>query len=256
MSEHILIVDDDSQITSFLKRYLEKQDFKTTCVGTGREMREVLSKEKIDLCVLDVGLPDANGFELTQEIRKTSNLPIIVLSARDESYDRIFGLEFGADDYVTKPFEPREFVARIRSVLRRSKVENLAQQPTKQGNVILQFGHWVMNIGERTLKHVESGIDAGLTSMEFDLLQVLLEQPRMVLSRDQLLDGARGFDVIVSDRTIDVHIMRLRKKIEPDHNQPRFIKTIHGIGYCLSYDVTRFKNQRNINTPIFRGAHE
>ncbi len=241
MSEHILIVDDDSQITSFLKRYLEKQDFITTCVGTGREMREVLKKEKIDLCVLDIGLPDANGFELTQEIRKSSNLPIIVLSARDESFDRIFGLEFGADDYVTKPFEPREFVARIRSVLRRSKVEALAQQETEVGNSILQFGHWVMNVGERTLTHIESNKDAGLTSMEFDLLRVLVEQPRMVLSRDQLLDGARGFNAIVGDRTIDVHIMRLRKKIEPSHHQPRYIKTIHGIGYCLSDDVVRFK---------------
>ncbi len=241
MNEHILIVDDDSQITSFLKRYLEKQDFKTTCVGTGREMRQVLNKEKIDLCVLDVGLPDANGFDLTQEIRRTSNLPIIVLSARDEAFDRVFGLEFGADDYVTKPFEPREFVARIRSVLRRSKIEGLAQTNIDNGQSLLQFGHWVMNIGERTLVHCESAKDAGLTSMEFDLLRVLVEQPRMVLSRDQLLDGARGYNAIVGDRTIDVHIMRLRKKIETDHNHPKFIKTIHGIGYCLADDVTRFQ---------------
>ena len=241
MNEHILIVDDDPQITSFLKRYLEKQNFNVSCVGTGAQMRKILNKEKIDLCVLDVGLPDANGFELTQEIRKSSNLPIIVLSARDESYDRIFGLEFGADDYVTKPFEPREFVARIRSVLRRSKVEGLTTQKTTAGQSLLQFAHWVMNVDERTLKHFETEKSANLTSMEFDLLRVLLEQPRMVLSRDQLLDGARGFDVIVGDRTIDVHIMRLRKKIEPEHNQPHFIKTIHGIGYCLAHDVTHFK---------------
>ena len=241
MSEHILVVDDDSQITSFLQRYLEKQGFSTTCVGTGREMHEVLTKEKIDLLVLDVGLPDANGFELTQEIRSTSNLPIIVLSARDESYDRIFGLEFGADDYVTKPFEPREFVARIRSVLRRSKVEGLAKITVKPEQSLLQFGHWVMNLSERTLTHFDSKKDANLTSMEFDLLRVMVEQPRMVLSRDQLLDGARGFNAIVGDRTIDVHIMRLRKKIEPDQNQPRYIKTIHGIGYCLADDVIRFE---------------
>ncbi|MCF6344035.1 MAG: response regulator transcription factor [Devosiaceae bacterium] len=242
MSEHILVVDDDSQITSFLKRYLEKQGFSTTCVGTGREMKQVLDKQKIDLCVLDVGLPDANGFELTQEIRRTSNLPIIVLSARDEAFDRIFGLEFGADDYVTKPFEPREFVARIRSVLRRSKLEGLAKKTIQSEQSLLQFGHWVMNLSERTLTHFDNGKDANLTSMEFDLLRVLVEQPRMVLSRDQLLDGARGFNSIVGDRTIDVHIMRLRKKIEPDPNQPRFIKTIHGIGYCLSDNVTRFEN--------------
>ncbi len=242
MSELILIVDDDPQITSFLKRYLEKQGFSTICVGSGKQMREVLEREPVDLCVLDVGLPDANGFELTQEIRRNSNLPIIVLSARDESYDRIFGLEFGADDYVTKPFEPREFVARIRSVLRRSKIEALAKKNITPKQTLLQFGHWIMNLGERTLTHSETGKDANLTSMEFDLLRALVEQPRMVLSRDQLLDRARGFNAIVGDRTIDVHIMRLRKKIEPDHNQPRFIKTIHGVGYCLAEDVSRFEN--------------
>lgn len=241
MSANILIVDDDSQITNFLKRYLEKQGFSTICVGTGREMRKVLASKKVDLCVLDVGLPDADGFELTQEIRRTSNLPIIVLSARDESFDRIFGLEFGADDYVTKPFDPREFVARIRSVLRRSRVEGLANQQAQSGQSLLQFGHWVMNLSERTLKHATDNKSANLTSMEFDLLKVFVKQPRIVLSRDQLLDKARGFNVIVGDRTIDVHVMRLRKKIEPDHNQPSYIKTIHGIGYCLADDVTRFK---------------
>ena len=113
MSDRILVVDDDPQITTFLKRYLESQGFETICVATGREMREALAKEKIDLCVLDVGLPDADGFDLTREIRASSNLPIIVLSVRNETFDRVFGLEFGADDYVTKPFEPRELVARI-----------------------------------------------------------------------------------------------------------------------------------------------
>lgn len=241
MSANILIVDDDPQITNFLKRYLEKHAFSTICVGTGREMRKVLASKKVDLCVLDVGLPDADGFELTQEIRRTSNLPIIVLSARDESFDRIFGLEFGADDYVTKPFDPREFVARIRSVLRRSRLEGLANQQALSGQSLLQFGDWVMNLSERTLKHATNNKSANLTSMEFDLLKVFVEQPRIVFSRDQLLDKARGYDVIVGDRTIDVHIMRLRKKIEPDHNQPSYIKTIHGIGYCLADDVTRFK---------------
>ncbi len=242
MSEHILIVDDDSQITSFLKKYLEKQGFIASCAGTGREMRSILDREKVDLLVLDVGLPDANGFEITQEIRKNSNLPIIVLSARNESYDRIFGLEFGADDYVTKPFEPREFIARIRSVLRRAKLEHLAAIKVNKKAHLLQFGQWIMNLNERTVINSDSKRDANLTSMEFDLLRVLVEQPRMVLNRDQLLDRARGFNAIVGDRTIDVHIMRLRKKIEPDHRHPTFIKTIHGIGYCFSGDVTQYKN--------------
>ena len=120
MRERILIVDDDKQITSFLERYLKKLEFEPICVASGKQMREVLSRQDIDLCVLDVGLPDADGFELTREIRRNSNLPVIVLSVRNETFDRILGLEFGADDYITKPFEPRELVARIRTVLRRS----------------------------------------------------------------------------------------------------------------------------------------
>lgn len=241
MSDRILVVDDDPQITTFLKRYLESQGFEAICVATGREMREALAKEKIDLCVLDVGLPDADGFELTREIRASSNLPIIVLSVRNETFDRVFGLEFGADDYVTKPFEPRELVARIRSVLRRTKLESLAGQIARPGHSLLQFGSWVMNVNERTLTHADSGAEVDLTSMEFDLLRVFAEQPRVVFSRDQLIDMARGQNVVIGDRAIDVHIMRLRKKIEPDRQQPKYIKTIHGIGYCLADTVTRFQ---------------
>lgn len=243
MNERILVVDDDAQITGFLERYLKKQGFQPRCVGTGQEMRVVLAEEPIDLCVLDVGLPDADGFELTREIRRTSNLPIIVLSVRSEAFDRIFGLEFGADDYVTKPFEPRELVARIRTVLRRSKLQRLSTEPLEPGQTLLQFGPWLINLGARTVKHQENGEDAGLTSMEFDLLKALVEQPRTVLSRDQLMDLARGPTMVVGDRAVDVHIMRMRKKIEPDPGQPTFIKTIHGIGYCLADDVTRFQKE-------------
>ena len=241
MSDRILVVDDDPQITSLLKRYLEGQGFEALCVATGREMRQTLATEKIDLCVLDVGLPDADGFDLIREIRASSNLPIIVLSVRNETFDRVFGLEFGADDYVTKPFEPRELVARIRSVLRRTKLESLAGQKARPGQSLLQFGDWVMNVSERTLTDADSGAEADLTSMEFDLLRVFAEQPRVVFSRDQLIDMARGQDVVVGDRAIDVHIMRLRKKIEPDRRQPKYIKTIHGIGYCLADTVIRFQ---------------
>ncbi len=243
MNERILVVDDDPQITTFLERYLTKQGFQPVCVSTGQEMRNILADQAIDLCVLDVGLPDADGFELTREIRRTSNLPIIVLSVRNETFDRIFGLEFGADDYVTKPFEPRELVARIRTVLRRSKLERLSTQEIEPGQVLLQFGPWIVNLGARTVVHEDNGDDAGLTSMEFDLLKALVEQPRTVLSRDQLIDLARGPSMVVGDRAIDVHIMRMRKKIEPDTTQPTYIKTIHGIGYCLADDVTRFQKE-------------
>ncbi len=240
MREKILIVDDDPQITSFLTRYLAKQDFTALIAATGEEMRQILAKEKVDLVLLDVGLPDADGFELTREIRRTSNLPIIVLSVRNETFDRIFGLEYGADDYITKPFEPRELVARIRTILRRSSSKSLEQAENTPNRKLLQFGMWVMNIDARTLDHAETGKSAGLTSMEFDLLRALIEHPKAVLSRDQLLDYARGTSVIVGDRAIDVHIMRLRKKIEPDKSQPRYIKTIHGIGYSFVDDVIRF----------------
>ncbi len=241
MSENILIVDDDPQITSFLKRYLEKQGFAALCAASGKEMREMLASERVDLCILDIGLPDADGFELTREIRMSSNLPIIVLSVRDETFDRIFGLEFGADDYVTKPFEPRELVARVRTVLRRTKVENLAQHQTEPGEALVQFGNWIMNASARTLTDETSGKMADLTSMEFDLLRAFVEQPRVVLTRDQLIDAARGSNAVVGDRVVDVHIMRLRKKIENDPRNPRFIKTIHGIGYCLAEDIAKFK---------------
>ena len=167
-----------------------------------------------------------------------------MLSVRNETYDRVFGLEFGADDYVTKPFEPRELLARIRSVLRRTRIENLARVSAPQSTALLQFGPWVVNLSERTVKHSETGNEAGLTSMEFDLLRAFVEQPRVALTRDQLIDLARGQSTIIGDRAIDVHIMRLRKKLEPQSDQPRFIKTIHGIGYCLADEVTHFRATR------------
>jgi DNA-binding response OmpR family regulator len=237
MRETILIVDDDPQIVSFLTRYLKKQDFEVLSATTGAEMRRLLATEKVDLCLLDVGLPDADGFELTREIRRSSSLPIIVLSVRNETFDRIFGLEYGADDYVTKPFEPRELVARVRTVLRRARSKG---DENKLGRELLQFGSWVMNVGARTVDDAQSGNSAGLTSMEFDLLKALIEHPQNVLSRDQLLNHARGHDIIVGDRAIDVHIMRLRKKIEPDKNNPIYIKTVHGIGYCFVGEVIQF----------------
>lgn len=239
MKEHILVVDDDPQITTFLDRYLTDQGFRVTCVPTGRQMREELSNHKVDLCVLDVGLPDADGFELTRELRATSNLPIIVLSVRNEAFDRVFGLEYGADDYITKPFEPRELAARIRSVLRRSEITAQLAQDHPPKHVSMRFGSWIVNPVERTVTDADTGKDAGLTSMEFDLLRVFVEHARVALSRDQLIDLARGEETVIGDRAIDVHIMRLRKKIEREASAPRYIKTIHGIGYCLADDVAR-----------------
>ncbi|MEP3276037.1 MAG: response regulator [Stappiaceae bacterium] len=237
--DHILVVDDDPQITSYLKRYLEKQLFRVSCAATGAEMDKVLAREHVDLCVLDIGLPDKDGFEITRDLRATSNLPIIVLSGRDDPFDRVIGLEFGADDYVSKPFEARELLARIKSVLRRCKVEALAVRQLESDAPLLQFGGWILNMNDRTLYAGESGEANTLTTTEFELLSALVRRPHTVLSRDQLLDIARGRSCYAGDRTVDVHIMRLRKKIEPDPAEPVYVKTIHGIGYCFIANVTK-----------------
>lgn len=237
--DHILVVDDDPQITSYLKRYLEKQQFRVTCAATGAEMDRTLAREHIDLCVLDIGLPDRDGFEITRDLRASSNLPIIVLSGRDDPFDRVIGLEFGADDYVSKPFEARELLARIKSVLRRCKVEALAVRQLETEARLLQFGEWILNLQDRTLSSIENDDATPLTTTEFELLHALVRRPHTVLSRDQLLDIARGRSCYAGDRTVDVHIMRLRKKIEPDPADPIYVKTIHGIGYCFICNVTK-----------------
>lgn len=238
-SGHILIVDDDPQITSFLSRYLEKQHFQVTCTSNAAEMQKTLSTQHVDLCVLDIGLPDRDGFEIMRDLRTESNLPIVVLSGRDDPFDRVLGLEFGADDYVTKPFEARELLARIKTVLRRCRLEEIAIRQAGEATPILQFDHFVINPQERSLKDARDDSDINLTTTEFELLLALVKHPHAVLSRDQLLDLARGRECYVGDRTVDVHIMRLRKKIEPDAANPIYVKTIHGIGYCFTADVVQ-----------------
>lgn len=238
-ADHILIVDDDPQITDFLRRYLEKQHYMVSCVATGAEMDEILKQYAIDLCILDINLPDRDGFEITRDLRVNSNLPIIVLSGRDDPFDRVIGLEFGADDYMVKPFEARELLARIKTVLRRCKVEALAVKQIETDTTLLQFGDWELNLNDRTLRGIDIADDTPLTTTEFELLHALVNRPHVVLSRNQLLDIARGRECYVGDRTVDVHIMRLRKKIEPDPSDPVYIKTIHGIGYCFISNVTK-----------------
>lgn len=234
MREHILVVDDDPQITSLLERYLAKLDYKVSSAATGAGMVDVLSMAAVDLIVLDIGLPDRDGFELTKEVRKTSDVPIIVLSARDETVDRVIGLEFGADDYVTKPFEPRELAARIKSVLRRTRTDEPRYKHDDAGGAEFRFGNWILNVSARKLTDRTTGADAGLTAAEFDILHALLVHPGAVLNRNQLLDIARGRSSFVGDRSVDVHIMRLRRKIEDDPANPAFVKTVHGVGYVYS----------------------
>ena len=235
--DHILVVDDDPQITSFLQRYLEKQGCQVTCAADGNAMDAVLAQTSVDLILLDIGLPGRNGFDITRELRVNSNIPIIVLSGRDEIFDRVVGLEFGADDYITKPFEAREVLARIRTVLRRARVEDIGA--TGADGTQIAFGDWVLNVNERTLTAKCTQEATPLTTTEFDVLHAFVTNPHMVFSRDQLLDTARGRETVVGDRTIDVHVARLRKKIEPDPAAPTFIKTVHGIGYCFAANVRK-----------------
>lgn len=238
-NDHILVVDDDPQITSFLKRYLEKQGCDVSCAGDGSGMDAILAQTDVDLILLDIGLPGRNGFDITRELRVNSDIPIIVLSGRDEIFDRVVGLEFGADDYITKPFEAREVLARIRTVLRRTRSEHNRSNQKDSDTPLIKFGDWVLNLNERTLTATGAHQSTPLTTTEFDVLQVFVSNPHMVFSRDQLLDKARGRETIVGDRTIDVHVMRLRKKIEPDPSAPTYIKTIHGIGYCFASNVSK-----------------
>ena len=231
--ELILVVDDDPQITSFLKRYLEKQGYSVMCAPDGREMQTILDREKVDLCILDIGLPGKSGLDITREIRNKSNLPILVLSGSSETFDRVVGLEFGADDYMVKPYEPRELLARIRTILRRSK--SVEQTPSKA--VLYQFDDWVVNLNERSLSKVDTGDVVPLTTTEFEILYAFVTNPHTVFNRNQLLDMARGRESFAGDRAIDVHIMRLRKKLEADGVE--YIKTIHGIGYSFIANVTK-----------------
>lgn len=236
--ELILVVDDDPQITTFLKRYLEKQEYRVVCASDGREMQDVMARETVDLCILDIGLPGKSGLDITRDLRTKSNLPILVLSGRDETFDRVVGLEFGADDYMVKPFEPRELLARIRTILRRSRTteqrtQNLTQAPN------FRFANWVLNTAERSLSKADTGDLVALTTSEFELLRLFASRPNTAYTRNQLLDAARGRASFSGDRTIDVHIMRLRKKLSPTASDPEIINTIHGVGYSFVARVTR-----------------
>jgi len=233
--ELILVVDDDPQITSFLKRYLEKQGYSVMCAADGREMQAVLDREKVDLCILDIGLPGKSGLDITRDIRRDSNLPILVLSGSTETFDRVVGLEFGADDYMVKPYEPRELLARVRTILRRSKP---AEQVSSKA-VLYQFDDWSVNLNERSLTRLTSGESEPLTTTEFEILYMFVTNPHTVFNRNQLLDAARGRESFAGDRAIDVHIMRLRKKLGSGADGTEYIKTIHGIGYSFIAVVTK-----------------
>ena len=236
MSEppHILVVDDHREIRDAVTRYLEKNGMRATSARDAVDMDAKLANGKYDLIVLDVMMPGEDGLSVCRRLSASGSVPILMLTALGEETDRIVGLEIGADDYLAKPFNPRELVARIKAILRRStKAEPYAG--TLSGRRIA-FTHWILDTDSRVLSN-EDGEQIDLTSAEFKLLTVLLERPRFVLSRDQLLDLTAGRAASVFDRTIDNQISRLRRKIELDPSRPRIVTTVRGGGYCLAADV-------------------
>jgi two-component system OmpR family response regulator len=233
---HVLIVDDDSEIRDLLSRFLSKHDFRVTTAKDGREMDKALKDWAIDLIVLDLMLPGEDGLALCRRIRADSVIPIIMLTAMGEDVDRIIGLEVGADDYIAKPFNPRELAARIKAVLRRMTSPPVATA-ADVGAAKLKFGDFELEQSTRTLRR---GIEnVALTAGEYDLLIAFVEHPRRVLNRDQLLDMARGRAAIPFDRSIDVQVGRLRRKIEIDAKNPMLIKTVRGGGYMFTPEVAR-----------------
>ncbi len=232
---HILVVDDHSDIRDLLKRFLEQHGYRVSCARDGREMKKLLEHSTIQLIVLDLMLPGEDGLTLCRELRVHSAIPIVMLTAMGEDMDRIVGLEMGADDYLAKPFNPRELLARIKAVLRRSQPQD---EPSAEiGVAHYYFAQWQLDMLRRELVD-SSGIGISLSTAEFDLLKVFLERPQRVLSRDQLLDLARGREAQAFDRAIDTQVSRLRRKLEQDAKNPELIKTVWGGGYLFAAEVT------------------
>ncbi len=232
---HILVVDDHADIRDLLKRFLEQHGYRVSCARDGREMKKLLEHSTIQLIVLDLMLPGEDGLTLCRELRVHSAIPIVMLTAMGEDMDRIVGLEMGADDYLAKPFNPRELLARIKAVLRRSQPQD--EPPAEIGVAHYYFAQWQLDMLRRELVD-SSGIGISLSTAEFDLLKVFLERPQRVLSRDQLLDLARGREAQAFDRAIDTQVSRLRRKLEQDAKNPELLKTVWGGGYLFAAEVT------------------
>lgn len=232
---NILVVEDDADTRRLIQRILSKSTFSVTTVGSGREVVRTARKGLYDLVILDLRLPDADGLDLTRRIKAETNAAVIIISGLGETMDRIIGLEAGADDYVAKPFDPRELLARVRSVLRRPRRDRT--RPDNAGDGIYIFGRWQLETSTRELKEL-GGEPVTLTSGEFDLLHVLVQNPGRILTRDQLMDALHGIDTPAYERSIDVRVGRLRKKIEEDPNHPIVIKTIRNAGYMFSAKVS------------------
>lgn len=236
---HVLAVDDDPDLRALLVDYLSGNDMRVSAVASGAEAREVLARDTVDLIVLDVRLPGEDGMQIARRLREGSNIPILMLTGRAEEADRVMGLELGADDYLTKPFSTRELLARLRALLRRAQAQASVADAMAKARAY-RFAGWELNIGLRRLKDPQ-GQSVELTNGEFSLLAAFLCSPQRILTRDQLLDLSRLHNAEVYDRSIDVQILRLRRKIEDDPARPRFIVTQRGAGYLFdaAVDVVR-----------------
>ena len=235
---HILVVDDDREIRDLLARFMRKHGFRVDSAADGREMWRYLDNGRFDLVVLDLMLPGEDGLSLCRRLRAQAGpaTPVIMLTAIGEEMDRIIGLEMGADDYLAKPFNPRELLARIRAVLRRSGAAPAPSQAAGSGSLI--FAGWHLGLDRRELRAPDGHL-VDLTGGEFELLCALAGRPNRLLSREQLLDQTKGRDTVVFDRAIDVQISRLRGKIEADPKNPTMIKTVRGAGYIFAVSVER-----------------
>ena len=233
----IIVVDDDARLRELLNRYLGEQGYSVRAVADGNDMNRWLARERYDLMVLDLMMPGEDGLSICRRLRGLGDkMPIIMLTAKGDDVDRIVGLEVGADDYLPKPFNPRELVARIQAVLRRAPATQPPGAPTAEQQVVA-FGEFSFNMGTRSLSR--NGDQLPLTTGEFALLKVLVQHPRTPLSRDKLMELARGREFGAFDRSIDVQISRLRKLIEADPAKPAFIQTVWGFGYVFIPDGTK-----------------
>jgi len=228
MTPRLLLVDDDTRLASMVSDYLGRAGFEVETAGSLAAGRELLAANHYDTLVLDLMLPDGDGLDLCRELRassRTRHLPLLMLTARGEPMDRIVGLELGADDYLPKPFEPRELLARVKALLRRAS-------PTASGDDVLRFGRLEIDLGARVARL--DGKVCDLTGHQFDLLVVLAQSPGRVLSRDQIMDALKGHPLEAFDRSIDVHISRIRAVIEDDPKSPRRVLTVRGAGYVFA----------------------
>lgn len=231
---HVLVVDDDREITQLLDAYLSKNQLRVSTAHSGEQMLARLEKHRIDLVVLDVMMPGDDGFTLCKKVRTNSDLPIIMLTAGSDETDRIIGLELGADDYMTKPFNPRELLARIKAVLRR--VEDRHERPEPTTSQRIRFGPWTLDHQQRQLFH-ERGETLPLNGADFDLLRIFLHHAGEIISREALFQRLKGRELSPFDRSIDVQISRLRHKLDDNGKTPQLIKTVRGQGYVLTAEV-------------------